>query len=151
MQLPGDGFRIPMVDFRRFFLLSPELRHHLLEFVQQQASSMGQIAACNCLHAPEARLARWLLTAQDLTHEDVLDFTHAFLSEMLASKRTTLALVAGDLQRKGLIKYRRGHVTILHRDELEKTACDCYPILKRLRSNLYLRERNKVELQLHLV
>jgi CRP-like cAMP-binding protein len=108
-----------------------------LEFVQEQTLSVSQIAGCNRLHEAEARLARWLLMAQDRTRSDVLNFTQEFLAMMLGAQRTTVTLVAGDLQRSGLIEYRRGRVKILNRKSLEEAACDCYKVIKNLYNNLY--------------
>jgi CRP-like cAMP-binding protein len=139
MQLGGTGIRIPLSELRTAFRTSEEIRNRVLEFVQEQTLSVSQIAACNRLHEAEARLARWLLMAQDRTHSDVLNFTQEFLAMMLGAQRTTVTMVAGKLQRRGLIEYRRGHVRIVNRENLEKAACDCYQITKNLYANLYKR------------
>ena len=136
-QLAGTALRIPMAEFRAAFSGSEEIRYRLLEFVQEQVSSLGQLAACHRLHEAEERLARWLLMAQDRVQSDVLDFTQEFLAEMLGARRTTVTLVAGTLQHTGLIEYRRGRVKILDRGSLENAACDCYQILQPLFKNLY--------------
>jgi hypothetical protein len=109
----------------------------VLEFVQEQAVSLGQLAGCNRLHGNEERLARWLLMAQDRTHSDTLNFTQEFLAMMLGARRTTVTLIAGVLQRQGLIRYQRGKVKILDRGGLEEAACDCYRIAKELYVSLY--------------
>jgi len=75
--------------------------------------------------------------AQDRVQSDNLYFTQEFLAMMLGSRRTTVTVVAGELQRKGLIEYRRGHVKILDREALEEKACDCYQIIKQLYVDLY--------------
>ena len=97
----------------------------------------NQIAGCNRLHEAEERLARWLLMAQDRTQSDVLNFTQEFLAMMLGARRTTVTLIAGALQKAGLIEYQRGHVKILDRVNLEAAACDCYRIIRDLHTNLY--------------
>jgi Mn-dependent DtxR family transcriptional regulator len=66
-------------------------------------------------------------------------FTQEFLAEMLGSQRTTVTVIAGALQRSGLIEYSRGHVRILNREELESAACDCYQVCRNLQVNLYRR------------
>ena len=76
------------------------------------------------LHHAEPRLARWLLMAWDRTHENDLNFTQEYLSEMIGTERTTVTAIAGDMQRKGLIEYSRGQVKILDRKDLEAAACD---------------------------
>jgi CRP-like cAMP-binding protein len=129
-----------LADLRRFFQSSPEIRQRLLEFVQAEALSLGQLAACQRLHEAEQRLARWLLMAHDRVQSDTLNFTQEFLGMMLGSRRTTVTAVAGALQERGLIEYRRGSVQILDRDKLEGTACQCYQVTKTLYRNLYKRD-----------
>jgi CRP-like cAMP-binding protein len=137
MQLDGTGLRIPFHQLRKVFRSSEEVRDRILEFVQEQALSVSQIAGCNRLHEAEARLARWLLMAQDRTQSDLLHFTQEFLAMMLGAQRTTVTMVAGGMQRSGLIEYHRGQVKILDRQNLEDAACDCYQITKNLYQNLY--------------
>ena len=140
MQLEGTGRRISFSELRKAFRSSPEIHDRLLEFVQEQALSLGQIAGCHRLHEAEERLARWLLMAQDRTESDVLNFTQEFLAMMLGARRTTVTMVAGALQQSGLIEYRRGRVKILSRENLEAAACDCYQVIKQLYASLYQRE-----------
>jgi CRP-like cAMP-binding protein len=139
MQLDGTGIRIPLSELQKAFRSSEEIRDRILESVQEQTLSVSQIAGCNRLHEAQARLARWLLMVQDRTRSDVLNFTQEFLGMMLGAQRTTVTLIAGNLQRSGLIEYRRGHVKILDRENLEEAACDCYQITKNLYVNLYKR------------
>lgn len=139
MQLAGTALRIPLSDLREVFRTSEEIRDRILEFVQQQTSCISQIAGCNRLHGAEERLARWLLMVHDRMDSDVLNLTQEFLAEMLGAQRTTVTMVAGMLQESGLIEYRRGHVKIKSRENLEAAACDCYQIAKRLLASLYSR------------
>ena len=139
MQLSGAALRIPYLDLQKAFANVPEIHSRTLEFVQQQAIMMGQIAGCNRLHGSEQRLIRWLLSAQDRTHSADLKFTHQYLAEMIASQRTTVTVIARDLQERGFIRYSRGTVHIVDRDRLEKAACDCYAIIKGLYLSLYCR------------
>src|SRR5277367_6792767 len=143
MQLKGSALRIPLSDLREAFRSSEEIRDRVLEFVQEQILSVSQIAGCNRLHGAEERLARWLLMVRDRIASDTLHLTQEFLAEMLGAQRTTVTLVAGILQESGLIEYRRGHVKILNRENLEHVACDCYQVTKRLYAGLYKR-RNGV-------
>jgi CRP-like cAMP-binding protein len=137
IQLEATALRIPLRQLQEAFRSSEEIRDRVLEFVQNQALSLSQLAGCHRLHEAEERLARWLLMAQDRVQSDDLNFTQEFLAMMLGSRRTTVTVVAGELQRKGLIDYRRGRVRILDRKALEAAACDCYQIIKRLNVNLY--------------
>jgi CRP-like cAMP-binding protein len=139
MQLSGTALRIPYLDLQRAFLTFPEIHSRMLEFVQQQAIMVAQIAGCNRLHGSEQRLIRWLLSAQDRTHSSDLRFTHQYLAEMIASQRTTVTVIARDLQERGFISYSRGIVHIVDRHGLEKAACDCYAITKQLYACLYSR------------
>ena len=137
IQLEATALRIRFADLANFFRTNEEIRERLLEFVQEQAVSLSQLAGCNRLHDNEERLARWLLMAQDRTQTETLNFTQEFLAMMLGSRRTTVTLIAGVLQRRGLIKYQRGKVKILDRTELEAASCDCYQITKELYAGLY--------------
>ena len=140
MQLAGSGLKIPFASLQRAFEESEEIRKRVLEFVQEQAVMVAEIAGCNRLHNAEQRLVRWLLMAQDRTQWDLLHFTQDYLAEMIGSQRTTVTLLAGDLQRRGLISYTRGNIQILDGYGLEEIACDCYPVIKRLYTSLYSRD-----------
>ncbi len=137
IQLDATALRIRFTDLVHVFRTNEEIRDRVLEFVQEQAVSLGQLAGCNRLHGNEERLARWLLMAQDRTHSDTLNFTQEFLAMMLGARRTTVTLIAGTLQRQGLIRYQRGKVKILDRANLEAASCDCYRIAKELYVSLY--------------
>ena len=140
VQIEGTALRIPYANLKAAFHGSEQIRGRILEYVQEQILTVSQIAACNGLHEAEERLARWLLMAQDRNQSDILNFTQEFLGMMLGARRTTVSLVAGTLQRAGLIEYSRGKVKILNREGLEDTACDCYRITKELHANLYREE-----------
>ena len=85
-----------------------------------------QSTACNAVHSVEQRLARWLLLAHDRVGRDDFPLTQEFVAMMLGASRPTVTLVAGTLQRAGLITYHRGHLTILDRQQLEAASCECY-------------------------
>jgi CRP-like cAMP-binding protein len=136
-QMAGSGLRIKLEDLRTLFTNESELRRRVLEFVQQQTVTLEQIAACNKLHEAEARLARWLLMCRDRADGDTLGMTQEFIADMLGTRRTTVTLVAGGLQRRMLIDYRRGKVTVRDRAALEAVACDCYRVIKDALVALY--------------
>jgi CRP-like cAMP-binding protein len=137
IQMDANSLRIRLDDLQKLFHDSEELRTRILEFVQQQSVTMGQIAACNKLHDAESRLARWLMMSRDRAEQDTMTMTQEFLADMLGTRRTTVTLVAASLARKGLIEYRRGKVTVLSRKGLEKASCDCYRVIKEALDKLY--------------
>lgn len=137
LQLEGTALRIRLDDLRALFVTSDELRTRIMQFVQQQIVTLEQIAACNKLHEAEERLARWLLMSRDRADMDTMTMTQEFMADMLGTRRTTVTLVASSLQERGLISYRRGKVTIVSRENLEKTACDCYRVCHEALVGLY--------------
>lgn len=137
MQLGGTGLRM---DFKRFaeeFGRVAALNRLVLRHVQHEALVMGQLAACNRLHEVEERLARWLLMVADRTGDLTIELSQEFLGEMLGARRSSVTVAAGALQRSGMIEYHRRVIRILDRERLEEAACECYPITRRLLTNLY--------------
>ncbi len=125
MQIAGTGLRMRFKDLDALFQRDETLRRALLRFVQFQNVVISQIAACNRLHEIEERLSRWLLMVSDRIGDSQLNLTQEFLSQMLGARRSTVTLVAGSLQRSGLIEYSRGVIKILDRQGLEDTSCEC--------------------------
>lgn len=91
---------------------------------------MMQSTACMALHSVQERCCRWLLMTHDRIHRDDFQLSHEFLAMMLGSTRPTVTVVAGTLQKAGLIKYTHGHMTILDRQRLEAASCECYSTVK---------------------
>lgn len=135
-QVAGTGLRMAAATFADESQRNPAFRSRLLRYTELRTVMLGQTAACNATHRIAARLARWLLLSQDSVRDDEFDLTHEFLSQMLASERPSVTLAAGALQRKGLITYRRGTVTVRDRAGLEKAACECYGVVRRERIRL---------------
>jgi CRP-like cAMP-binding protein len=100
-------------------------------FAQRLALQSSQIAACNRLHDVGERLARWLLMSRDRIGIDDLPLTQEFLSQMLGTRRSSVSVAAGILQKAGIITYTRGNVIIADRQKLEEASCDCYEVIKR--------------------
>jgi CRP-like cAMP-binding protein len=101
--------------------------HELLgHYAQALFGFVAQSTACNAIHSVEQRLARWLLMAQDRMGSDEFPLTQEFVAMMLGASRPTVTIVAGTLQKAGLIKYRHGRVTIVDRGNLEAASCECY-------------------------
>lgn len=137
MQLAGSALRIPLKVLQREFDANEEVRVRILDFAQMQWNLSYQITACNRLHRAEARFARWMLMVRDRACTDTIPMTQEFLADMLGTRRTTVAEVAGKLQRAGCIAYRRGVVTISDRERLQAHACECYALLKERYDKLY--------------
>ena len=95
-------------------------------YAQALTGFIMQSTACNAVHSVEQRLARWLLLAHDRVGRDEFPLTQEFVAMMLGASRPTVTVVAGTLQRAGLIEYHRGHVTVQDREKLESASCECY-------------------------
>jgi CRP-like cAMP-binding protein len=101
--------------------------HHLVaRYAQALVGFIMQSTACNAVHSVEQRLARWLLLAHDRIGRDEFPLTQEFVAMMLGASRPTVTVVAGTLQKAGLITYRRGQVRIVDRKKLEGASCECY-------------------------
>ena len=98
----------------------------LRRYVLFEQRHVHQSAACNALHLVEQRLARWLSMSSDRAESDELPLTQEFLAALLGSRRQSVSQVAHQLQRRGLIDYRRGKVVIVDGPMLEQLACECY-------------------------
>ena len=91
-----------------------------------------QNAACNAIHDGSSRLCRWLLQCADRTGSEQMLLTQELLAEMLGVRRTTVTLLAQELQKRGILRYSRGRITILDRAALEGCACECYEVIRKL-------------------
>jgi CRP-like cAMP-binding protein len=141
LQVAGSGYRIPLRDALDAFAQHPVFRRRVLEYIQYETLLLSQLSACNRIHEVEERLARWLLMVSDRTGESQLHLTQEFLSQMLGTRRSTVTVTAGALQRAGLIEYGRGQVKIIDRTSLENAACECYPFTRKVLQNLYQNPR----------
>jgi CRP-like cAMP-binding protein len=130
MQGAGAGFRIRASIMREEFLKGGLLAQMVHDFTYLQLVQMTQSVLCNRMHDVEARLARWLLASADRTESNELMLTQEFLAQMLGSRRSTVTVAAGELQRLGAIDYSRGRIRIVARALLESKACECYGIVR---------------------
>ena len=126
VQGEGAAWRIGSAAFRRELAGSVALQHGMQRYLYVLMSQLASSAACLRFHLIGPRLARWLLMSQDRAHSDCFRVTHEFLAYMLGVRRVGITTAAGQLQRSGLIEYRRGHLTVLDRKGLEAAACSCY-------------------------
>jgi CRP-like cAMP-binding protein len=137
IQMDATALRMPFKELQKEFLEKAEVRQSVLQCVQSQGFILGQLAACNRLHEAEERLARWLLMVRDRVQSEAYFLTQEFMANMLGARRTTVTAAAGELQRKGLIKYSRGRVSIVDPEGLERNACECYRTVKKLYLDFY--------------
>jgi CRP-like cAMP-binding protein len=131
MQVEGNCYRITATNFRDALRECPTLERSLQRFSQSMALQATQIAACNRLHEVDRRLARWLLMSNDRLGENIVPLTQETLAHMLGTRRASVTVAAGILQKSGLITYRRGDVKIDNRPGLEAASCECYEAIKR--------------------
>jgi hypothetical protein len=130
VQIPGTASVLPVQQIRKFVEDSVAFRTTLIRHLQVLLVQAQQSAACNASHTAEARLARWLLRAHDLSGSDLLPLTQEFLGQMLGLRRTSVTLVAQTLQHAGLIRYSRGRIQITDLQGLNDAACECYGTVK---------------------
>jgi CRP-like cAMP-binding protein len=126
VQGAGKSLRIKATTFRQHLENIPSLRQIMLGYIHVRLGQLAQTAACTRFHVVEARLARWLLMTQDRAHSDSFDVTQEFLAFMLGVRRVGVTAAARILQSRKLIRYARGHITVLDREGLEAAACICY-------------------------
>src|SRR5262245_60169975 len=126
----GDALRMKASALRDEFKLAGALQALLLRYTQALITQISQTAVCNRLHAVEQRLCRWLLMCRDRVERDELEMTQEFISNMLGGRRETVTVAAGRLQDAGLIRYSRGHITIVDRKGLEELVCECYLVVE---------------------
>jgi CRP-like cAMP-binding protein len=131
VQTGGYGYRLKgrlmMEEFNR---AGPMMRL-MLRYTQALMTQISQTAVCNRHHSIEQQLCRWLLLTLDRLPSQELTITQELIAGMLGVRREGITEAAGNLQRAGLISYRRGHITVLDRSRLESHACECYQVVKK--------------------
>ena len=122
----GAAWCIGIRSFRREMGRSSALQYEMQLYVYVVMTQMATNSACIGWHRLSARLARWLLMTQDRAQSDDFKVTHVFLAYMLGVRRVGITTAAKILQSQGIIRYQRGHLTVLDRRRLETAACSCY-------------------------
>jgi CRP-like cAMP-binding protein len=129
VQLPLTTTKISSANFRKVTVGNELLRNMCIQYNEVLLTQARITAACNALHAVEARFARWLLQSADRAGGDTVALTQELLAEMLGVRRTSVTEVAGKLQGEGMIAYSRGVIRIMDRHALERVSCECYQTL----------------------
>ncbi|BDA68156.1 cyclic nucleotide-binding protein [Calothrix sp. PCC 7716] len=130
VQIAGSAMRIEAKQLKAEFNKGGYFQFLLLCYIQARLTQVSQTSACNRLHHTEERLARLLLMVRDCLQADEFSMTHEYIAQMLGSRRSGITEAAGILQKAGIIRYRRGIITILSSEKLKDTACECYKIIK---------------------
>jgi CRP-like cAMP-binding protein len=131
VQSAGSGCRLKAQIMKDEFNKAGPVLHLLLRYTQALITQMSQTAVCNRHHSLDQQLCRWLLLSLDRLNGDELVMTQELIANMLGVRREGVTEGALGLQKSGLIKYARGHITVLDRPGLEKRTCECYAVVKR--------------------
>lgn len=126
VQGPGTALRMSAAQLRRELGGRAALRATLGRYLYVLTAQLTQSAACTRFHEVDERLARWLLMTHDRSHANHFRLTHQFLADMLGVQRSAVTIAAGALQKKKVIRYARGEITVLSRKGLEAASCACY-------------------------
>ena len=131
VQSAGHAFRMPAGILKEEFSRSGAVLHLLLRYTQALITQMAQTAVCNRHHTLHQQLCRWLLLSLDRLQGDELVMTQELIANMLGVRREGVTEGALKLQQAGIIRYARGHVTVIDRAALEKCTCECYAVVKK--------------------
>jgi CRP-like cAMP-binding protein len=130
VQSAGGAIRMRAKMLQDEFARGGKFQQLLLRYTQALITQISQTAVCNRLHSVEQQLCRWLLLSHDRVKADELIMTQELIADMLGVRREGVTVAAGRLQDAGAISYVRGHITILDRQKLEDTVCECYLVVK---------------------
>jgi CRP-like cAMP-binding protein len=130
VQSAGGAVRMTAKVLQDEFARGGKFQQLLLRYTQALITQISQTAVCNRLHSVEQQLCRWLLLSHDRIRSDELIMTQELIADMLGVRREGVTVAAGRLQDDGAISYVRGHITILDREKLEGTVCECYRVVK---------------------
>ena len=130
VQSAGCAYRLTGSRLKREFSLHGDLMYILLRYTQSLITQMAQTAVCNRHHSVDQQLCRWLLLSLDRLYSNELIMTHELIANMLGVRREGVTDAAGKLQKLGVIRYRRGRITVLNRPQLERLCCECYGVVK---------------------
>ena len=130
VQSAGQGLRLRANVIKQEFQQAGPAMHLLLRYTQALITQMAQTAVCNRHHSLDQQLCRWLLLSLDRLQGSELVMTQELIANMLGVRREGVTEGALKLQKLGLIRYSRGHITVLDRPGLEQRTCECYAVVK---------------------
>ena len=130
VQIAGTALRVKADVLKNLCSKAPSLQNRLLRYAYTGMVQLAQAAICNRFHTVEQRLSRWLLMAHDRIQSDQIPLTKDILAALIGAGRPRVSIVVGSLQEAGLIRSRRGTITIINREGLAEASCECYQILR---------------------
>jgi len=130
VQSAGEAIRMKVKVLQDEFARGGKFQQLLLRYTQALITQISQTAVCNRLHSVDQQLCRWLLLSHDRVKADELIMTQELIADMLGVRREGVTVAAGRLQDSGAISYVRGHISILDRQKLEATVCECYRVVR---------------------
>jgi CRP-like cAMP-binding protein len=131
VQSGGAGLRLRANVLMQEFNRAGPVLHLLLRYTQALITQMAQTAVCNRHHSLDQQLCRWLLLSLDRLQSNQLVMTQELIANMLGVRREGVTEAAGRLHKAGIIRYQRGHITILERAQLERRTCECYAVVRK--------------------
>lgn len=131
VQSAGHAYRLKGQSLKDEFERGGAMQHLLLRYAQALLTQMAQTAVCNRHHSLDQQFCRWLLLSLDRLPANELVMTQELIANMLGVRREGVTEAAGNVQRAGLIEYRRGHITVIDRAGLEARSCECYAVVKK--------------------
>ena len=131
VQSAGKAFLLPAADLQEEFGRHDAVLHLFLRYTQALIAQVAQTAVCNRHHSVRQQLCRWLLLTLDRVPGRELQMTQDLIGNMLGVRRAGVAVEAAQLQNEGVIRYQRGHITVLDRPRLEALCCECYAVVRR--------------------
>ena len=130
IQSAGAAVKMKVKVLQDEFAKGGKFQYLLLRYTQALITQISQTAVCNRLHSVEQQLCRWLLLSHDRLNTNELIMTQELIAGMLGVRREGVTVAAGRLQDAGAISYVRGHITILDRERLENSVCECYRVVR---------------------
>ncbi len=138
VQSAGHAYRLAGQQLKEEFHRNGQTQLLLLRYTQALITQMAQTAVCNRHHSVDQQLCRWLLLSLDRLSSNQLDMTQELIANMLGARREGVTEAAGKLQKLGVIRYARGHITVLDRERLEQLCCECYGVVRTETDRLQL-------------
>jgi CRP-like cAMP-binding protein len=133
----NTALKISALTIAQEFARGEALQRLLLLYTKVRLTKISQLVACNRQHAIEKRLARWLLSVSDCLDRQEFMVTQEAIANLLGVRRSGIAVAASMFQRTGIVRYSRGQITIVDREALEETACECYRLIESEFSRLF--------------